>query len=130
MIAETYYQKALANFKAAKIIFYNASGDEEQLNLVAYHIQQSLELAIKHIFLINGVQVQKTHDIDQLITYAKMNNIDLYLTNYLYDHSEIISNWESKTRYVIGFILEVKKVQTVINEVENYFSILSKKLRY
>ena len=130
MIASSYYDKALSNFKAAKIIFRMAVNDEEQLNLVAYHLQQSLELAIKHILACNGAPIQKTHDIDQLINYAKHSNIDLYLTPYLLEKSDVISTWEEKTRYVLGFIIEAKRLNQTINEMDNYFLILSKKLTY
>ena len=130
MIAINYYEKALSNFKAAKIIFKVAAIDEEQLNFVAYHLQQSLELAIKHILAINGSPVQQTHDIDQLINYAKSNKIDLYLTDYLRDRSDVVSTWESKTRYVLGFSVEVSKLEKTIEEFDKYFLILSKKLNY
>lgn len=128
MIATNYYEKALSNFKAAKIIFKIAIEDEEQLNFVAYHLQQSLELAIKHILALHGAPIQKTHDIDQLITFANSQNIDLYLTKYLLDKSESISTWESKTRYILGFYIDVKRLDETIKEMEKYFGILSKKL--
>lgn len=77
MIAENYYQKALANFQNAKLTMKILSSDEEQVNLSAYHLQQALELVIKHLFLINGEQIIKTHGIDQLILDAKTKNISL-----------------------------------------------------
>lgn len=130
MIANSYYEKALANFRTAKILFAAASGDEEQLNAIGYHLQQSLELAIKHILATNGAPVQKTHDIDQLIAFANSNNIELYLTPYLKDKSDIITLWETKTRYVMGFFVEVSRIQNTIEEMDKYFGVLSTKLKY
>ena len=130
MIANSYYEKALSNFKAAKIIFKIACNDEEQLNLVAYHLQQSLELAIKHILMCNGVPNQKTHDIDQLIAYANNAKIELFLTPYLKDKSDMITSWETKTRYILGFMIEINKLNQTIEEMDKYFDILSKKLTY
>lgn len=52
------------------------------------------------------------------------------LPSYIIEHAEMISNWESKTRYVMGFHLEVTKVLRVIEELDTYFSKLSKVLTY
>lgn len=130
MVASSYYEKALSNFKTAKIIISLASTDEEQLNQAGYHLQQALELAIKHIFCVKGLPLQKTHDIDQLILYATANNVDLFLPQYFIDKAEMISNWESKTRYVLGFKLEEEKIRTTIDELQKYFEILSRKFDF
>lgn len=126
MLANTYYEKALSNFKTAKIIFNHASNDEEQLNMVGYHLQQSIELAIKHILALNGIAFQKTHDLDQLISLADSNNIELYLPEYIKEKADTISLWESKTRYVMGFKVEVKRITKTIEEVGTYFETLQK----
>ena len=130
MIASTYYDKALSNFKSAKLIFTVATDDEEQLNQAGYHLQQALELAIKHILAINGKPIQKTHDIDQLISYAKDQKIELYLTEYLKEKADIITLWETNTRYVMGFSIEVERIRKTIEELDKYFLILSKELTY
>lgn len=130
MIANSYYEKALVNFKTAKIVFMIASSDEEQLNIAGYHLQQAVELAIKHILMGNGVPLQKTHDIDQLIRVAENYKVDLYLTEYIKEKAEVFSLWESKTRYALGYALEAKKIETAIEEIGKYFEILSKKLTF
>lgn len=128
MSADTYYEKALANLKLAKIITYKYPEDEELITIAGYHIQQALELAIKHVLSLNGVPNQKTHDIDQLIVYAESNEIELYLPNELRERADIISQWETKTRYVMGFALEYNRVAKTIENLEKYFSILTKEL--
>ena len=130
MNVSTYYEKALSKFKSAKILFSFASGDEEQLNTIGFLLQQSIELAIKHIFAINGLPLQKTHDLDQLINFAKENNVDLFLTPYLLEKSDVITLWETKTRYVMGFQIEVSRIENTIIEMDKYFSVLAKKLPY
>lgn len=130
MIASSYYEKALSKFKSAKTLFLHAEGDEEQLNTIGFLLQQSLELAIKHILGANGVPLQKTHNLDQLIKCASDNGVNLYLTPYLLERSDVISIWEEKTRYVMGFSIEVSRISNTIDEMDKYFSILSKKLTY
>lgn len=56
----------------------------------------------------NGVEYPKTHDIEQLIFVAKNNKIDLYLGEYIEEHSEMFSQWESKSRDILGYLIEEK----------------------
>lgn len=125
MLANTYYEKALSNLKTAKIIYKMAANDDEQLNIVGYHIQQSIELAIKHILALHGIAFQKTHDLDQLIVLAKNNGVELFLPEYLKEKADVISLWETKTRYVIGFRVEQGRIEKALTELEKYFGTLS-----
>ena len=50
-----YYDIALRNFKAAKLLMFYLDGDETLLKNVAYHLQQTIELAIKHILFTHGI---------------------------------------------------------------------------
>lgn len=118
MLASTFYDKALSNFKTAKILFAYAKDDEEQLNAIGYHLQQTVELMFKHILSLNGVAFQKTHDLDQLIAIAAAHNVDLHLTDFLNEKADVITLWESKTRYVMGFHVESKRIEMAINEIE------------
>ena len=63
---ETLFDKAKQNLKVAESIYSTiAINDEAYLNYVGYHIQQALELSIKYMLEMNGVNYPKTHDIDQ-----------------------------------------------------------------
>lgn len=125
---ETLLDKAIQNFNCAKIL-YNSEliKDEAYLNYVGYHLQQAVELSIKYQLEMNGIEYSKTHDIDQLIQLAKNYEIDLFLTDYIDDKSEMFSSWEAKTRYIINYKLEKKKVSTAIDEVEKYLNGLVSK---
>ena len=69
---ETLFDKAKQNLKVAESIYSTiAINDEAYLNYVGYHIQQALELSIKYMLEMNGVNYPKTHDIDQLIRLDK-----------------------------------------------------------
>lgn len=107
---ETLFDKAKQNLKVAESIYSTiAINDEAYLNYVGYHIQQALELSIKYMLEMNGVNYPKTHDIDQLIRLANINNVELYLNEYIDDHSEMFSLWEARTRYILNYRLEKEK---------------------
>lgn len=119
-MSETLLDKSVHNYNVAVMIYNSMEGDESYLNYVGYHLQQSLELAMKYILEENGVSYPKTHDIDQLIRIARENDVDLHLSDYIDDHSEMFTLWESRTRYVLNYQLELGKVEKAMDAVNDY----------
>ncbi len=124
---ETLFDKAKQNLKVAESIYSTiAINDEAYLNYVGYHIQQALELSIKYMLEMNGVNYPKTHDIDQLIRLANINNVNLYLNEYIDDHSEMFSLWEARTRYILNYRLERRKIERSLTETKSYLDVIDK----
>ena len=119
--ARTLYDKALSNYNSARILREFMGDDDEQLNIIAYHLQQALELSIKYTLEQNGIEYPKTHSIEQLVRIADQNKVSLNLTEYLEDHCEMFSQWEEKSRYVLGYLVELKKIDRAIKEMDAYF---------
>jgi len=128
MAETTLYDKALSNYESARVLRNVETDDENRMNIIAYLLSQSLEMAIKYLLEQSGVEYPKTHDIDQLIRIGKEGGVDLYLTEYIEDHAEMFSLWETKSRYVLSFLAEVKKVDTAIIGIEVYFSNIANEL--
>ena len=99
-MSQTLLDKAAHNYNIA-VIAQTMDGDEAYLNYVGYHLQQSVELALKFQLEECGVQYPKTHDIDQLIRISRENELNLYIPEYIEEHAEMLSLWESRTRYVL-----------------------------
>lgn len=118
--ANTMFEKAVANYETARILHLHAAQDEDQLNSIGFHLQQSLEMALKYLLEQNGIEYPRTHDIDQLILLGKDAEIELWLTDYIEDHAEMFSQWESKSRYVLGYAIEPKKIDRALKEVKAY----------
>ncbi len=74
---------------------------------------------------MNGINYPKVHDIDQSIHLANKNNVDLALGKYIDEHSEMFSLWEARTRYVLNYRLEKRKIERAVNEVENYLESIN-----
>ena len=126
MSNETLFDKAKQNLNVAKAIYSSFSNDEAYLNYAAYHIQQALELSVKYLLEMNGVVYPKTHDIDQLIQLADNKGVNLYLSEYLDDHSEMFSLWEARTRYILNYRVENRKIQRALTETEIYIDELDR----
>ena len=74
----------------------------------------------------DGVEYPKTHDIDQLIRIGKEHGVELHLNDYLEDHAEMFSAWESKARYVLGYAIEARKLERALPEIDDYLAIIAK----
>jgi HEPN domain-containing protein len=48
---------------AATVSGQKYSNDDGMLNIVAYHLQQCIELGLKHVLETHGVSYPGTHDI-------------------------------------------------------------------
>lgn len=116
------FDKALTNFDCAKIIRKSINDDdEEMINLVGYHLQQAIELSLKYTLEMNGVEYPTTHRIEDLIKIAKNNNVDLHINDYIKEHDALLTSWESNTRYIIGYLIELEKIDKAIPQLESYF---------
>lgn len=119
--------KALTNFDCAKIIRNSINNeDEEMINLVGYHLQQALELSMKFTLEMNGIEYPSTHRIEDLIKIAKNNNVDLHINEYIKEHDALLTSWEANTRYIIGYLIELEKIDKAIPEMESYLKQLIK----
>lgn len=121
------FDKALTNFDCAKLIRSSIQEeDEEMINLVGYHLQQAVELSIKYTLELNGVVYPNVHRIEDLLRIAKSSNVDLHINEYIKEHDALLSSWEANTRYIIGFLVELEKIDKAIKELEKYFKALIK----
>lgn len=66
-MSETLFDRAKSNLSAARLVYGNREQDEFFLNLTGYLLQQTTELALKHILEINAIRYPKTHDIAELV---------------------------------------------------------------
>lgn len=126
---QTLFDKAASNLRNARLVFDNMGDDEAQLNFVGYHLQQAMELALKYLLELDGVDYPKTHDIDQLVRLAHENEVDVALSEYLEDHAEMFSQWEAKSRYVIGYAIERRKAARALDEVDAYLTDVAARQR-
>ncbi len=126
---QTLYDKAASNLRNARLVFDNRGDDDAQLNFVGYHLQQATELAIKYLLEQSGVEYPKTHDIDQLVRLAAEADVALLLTEYIEDHAEMFSQWEAKSRYVIGYSIEQRKIERALEEVDSYLADIAARER-
>lgn len=121
MSDRTYLDIAKENLILAKNI-YESFDDEIMLNYAGYHLQQSVELTLKYILFMNGIDFPKVHSINQLINVFEKNDMLDLIPEYIDDNSDMITNWESQTRYILDYQIARRKIEKAFPEIENLIS--------
>ncbi len=83
------------------------TGDDYDLCLGAYHVQQAAEKILKQLYLEQGVEFARTHDLAVLL--SRLPNYDEYMSDDVYERfaekAALLTEWETKTRYQEGYLV-------------------------
>lgn len=115
--------KAFVNLSAAKALLLQNTKEEPYCNIIAFLLQQAVELSIKYQLEQAGARCPNGCDITELLQWATEHNIKLFVTDYVYDRSEMFSAWESKTRYTPDYKVELRRIEQALPEVERILKI-------
>lgn len=103
---------------AADLMLKNLTGDEQELNVIAYHLQQALEKCIKFQLEMKGVNYKDTHDIEDLLDSSK--DIKVGMNINLRAELASMSSWEFKTRYIKGYRVELESIKHVMPLIQEH----------
>lgn len=109
---ETLLDLAKRNMEIANILYAHKETDEGFLNHVGYHLQQCVELTIKHFLETHGIVYAFTHDIDELLDQVPQEYRELFTP--ISDLAATITNMEAKTRYIKNYRLSERIVSRVL----------------
>lgn len=111
------------DYETAAMIWRNPYNDEMILNNAAYHLQQTVEKVLKGALECMGVTVPNTHKISKLVKMISDNGANLIITDWIDEHSEMLGEWEAQTRYDMDFLVEKRKLNTALEEVQKFLSV-------
>lgn len=111
------------DYETAVMIWRNLYNDEMILNNAAYHLQQAVEKVLKGALECVGVTVPNTHKISKLVKMISDNGANLVITDWIDDHSEMLGEWEAQTRYDMDFLVEKRKLDTAIKEIQKFLAV-------
>lgn len=117
------FRSARMDFETAYMLWEKPYNDEMILNNAAYHLQQAVEKVLKGALECVGVTVPNTHKITKLLEMITNNGANLIITEWLDEHSEMLSEWEAETRYNMDFLVEKRKLDKAIKEVRSFLDI-------
>lgn len=86
------------------------------LRFDAFCLSQAIEMGIKAYLEYNGANYDYTHDISDLLSVAFKNGLYVPITNYFHENPEVLTVWESKSRYGNSFNVEKNRITHIYNE--------------
>lgn len=135
---ETLLDIAESNLKVAELLYQKKTDDEFFLNITGYHLQQSIELALKHYLETNAIEYPKTHNINDLLDLVPESEQKQF--EYLDGIADSVTQLESKTRYIKNYRVSeriikraMKSAETLIKQIRsiecNYKEKLNKETK-
>ena len=115
------FRSARMDYETAEMLWKTSWEDEMILNNAAYHLQQAVEKVLKGALECVGVTVPNTHKITKLVSMVINNGANLVITEWIDDHSEMLSEWEVESRYNMDFLVERRKLDRAMEEIQNFF---------
>ncbi len=117
------FRRAYLDYRAAENLLKIPENDEAYMNTVAYHLQQAVEKTLRAFLECVGVTVPNTHDIDKLVRMSKNNGSKVVLTEWLEEKTDMLTRWETDTRYDMDYCVETEKVLRGLQEVKNFLDV-------
>jgi len=116
--------KATVDFNASKKLLelFEKDDIELDLELIFFHMQQSVEKLLKALLTLHKIPYTKTHDIEQISTLLQNNNITLVenieqfnsLTNYAVEGRYAMIHDDIEDAH--SYITEIKKLLNFVRE--------------
>ncbi|MBO6055392.1 MAG: HEPN domain-containing protein [Alphaproteobacteria bacterium] len=119
-----------ADIIAAKqaIEYFEANGNRNIKNVAAYHLQQAAEKLIKIQIYANCSNINNsqlyTHNLERLILYADSSGVELIIPDYIREHSLQITDWESGSRYDVGFSVRIDTLKKTYEVLSKWAKII------
>ena len=113
---ETLLDIAKRNFVTAETMMKLVEADDGYLNVVGYHAEQAIELAIKHYLETHGIKYPMTHDISQLTAWIPDEAMEPF--EDIENNAANITNMEAKARYIKNYRLSHRIVEKALRQAE------------
>ncbi len=113
------YKKANTDLKVAKILLegFENGGDELDLEVIMFHLQQASEKLFKSILAYNKRHISKTHDIHGLILACRQSDVSLIDG---VDMLVALTEYATEGRYAI--------IHDDLHDVDKYIAVLDELL--
>ena len=114
----TLLQRAEYDLRHAKLALAHYTGDEFELDIVAYHVQQTIEKLMKWELENVGFQFSFTHEVQ--ILYQEMLDAGLTPPTWILNHYNVINDYATKTRYGESLIAVRSVLDLIMAETSVY----------
>ena len=118
-------QRAYMDIQAAKAISVYEFSDELQYDVLAYHVQQSIEKLMKYELESNGIEYPFDHRVN--ILYELMENNNLNPPEWIWVNRVTLNDYATRTRYGDDLIATKKEALDLLaHSIEYYHDVKQK----
>ena len=113
-------QKACYDFEQAELALEHYSGNKFELDIVAYHVQQTIEKLMTWELECAGVRFSFTYIVPVL--YHEMLDNNLNPPDWILNHYSILKQFATKTRYGEDLVATLSLLKIIINNTREYLN--------
>lgn len=123
-IIKEWFEKARKDLDSAEFLLEN----NQSLEIVAFHIQQSAEKYLKGFLIAHGRELVKIHDLIRLLEDAVKIDKDFKI---FINPFQKITDFYFESRYPVGYEVEYTKeeLQSAINDVKSLIEMIKEKVK-
>ena len=92
--------------------------DELEVEIAAYHLQQSLEKTLKHQMTLMGLDYPRTHEIKRL--FSQLEKAGHTPPEWIWENRQLLTDYAEKTRYGESLVATQRELETFITLLEQY----------
>lgn len=119
-------KKSENNIAIAKYTWRSASLDDSFISNTCYHLQQALELALKHLLELNAIEYPRTHNIRVLLDLCHSINLPFEIPCCVENKAPTYTNWEASSRYNDNFMASKTDVEELFNVLPDFVKNIGK----
>ena len=94
--------------------------DDAYRDDVCYNLQQAIEMSLKAMVELNGLQYAENHDVRANLNILNRNNIQVPLQEELRSIASTVYSWETESRYKDSFVSLIEDIDQALNIAREY----------
>ena len=118
-------QRAYMDIQAAKAISVYEFSDELQYDVLAYHVQQSIEKLMKYELESSGIEYPFDHRVN--ILYELMENNNLDPPKWIWQNRVILNDYATLTRYGEDMVTTKREAMELLEHSIKYYNDVQQK---
>lgn len=112
--------RAKVKLENAEANYKKMGEDDAYRDDVCYNLQQSIEMSLKAMVELHGLQYAENHDVRANLNILNRNDIQIPLQEELRSIASTIYSWETESRYKDSFVSLIEDIDQAMNIAREY----------
>ena len=116
--------RAKVKLENAETNYKKMGEDDAYRDDVCYNLQQAIEMSLKAMVELNGLQYAENHDVRANLNILNRNNIQVPLQEELRSIASTVYSWETESRYKDSFVSLIEDIDQAMIIAKEYVKIV------